>query len=211
MTTLKAEVRKSGTGKAMRRAGFLPAVVYGRSEKSTPISISALDFAKAFKEAGESGVIVLSGVGTPKNVLVNDVVYDAVSGAIIHADLYAVEKGQTVSVAVPLEFIGVSNAVKMLGGILTKVMHELEVEGEPSDLPHSIIIDISALSDLDSQIHVSDLVLPKGVTAELDGEEVVAMISVAEEEPVEAAPVDLAAIEVEKKGKKEEEAAATEE
>jgi len=139
------------------------------------------------------------------------VVYDAVSGAIIHADLYAVEKGQTVSVAVPLEFIGVSNAVKMLGGILTKVMHELEVEGEPSDLPHSIIIDISALSDLDSQIHVSDLVLPKGVTAELDGEEVVAMISVAEEEPVEAAPVDLAAIEVEKKGKKEEEAAATEE
>jgi large subunit ribosomal protein L25 len=146
----------------------------------------------------------LTGLGAAKDALINDVEFDPVSGAPLHADFYAIEKGQTVTVSVPLEFDGVSPAVKDLGGILTKVMHELEIECEPKDLPHAVHVDISKLTDLDSQILVSDLNLPKSAKISAAPEEVVAMISVAVDEPIEAAPVDISAIEIsEERGKKE--------
>lgn len=191
----------------LRRAGKLPAVVYGRSEESTPISVDRKTFEKLFHEAGESTVITLSGLGAPKDALIHDVALHPVSGEPLHADFYAIEKGQTVTVSVPLEFEGVSPAVKDLGGILVKVMHELEVECEPKDLPQYIVVDISALKMLEDKIEVKDLKLPASAKIDIDPDEVVAMITVAEEEPVEAAPMDLSAIETSvERGKKEEEA-----
>jgi len=204
MITLSAQKRGSEQAKVLRRGGLLPAIIYGSKEVSTPIAIPLIAFEAALKEAGESSVITLTGTGEAKSVLIQEVVRHAVSGAIIHADLYAVEKGQTLSVTVPLTFVGVSPAVKELGGILVKVLHEIDVEAQPQNLPREIAVDISVLATLDSQIHVQDLVLPEGVTVELEPEEVVAMISVAEEEKIEVAP-DISQIEVEKKGKKEEE------
>jgi len=84
-------------------------------------------------------------------------------------------------------------------------MHELELECEPKDLPQAIHVDISMLVDLDSQILVKDLVLPASSKISAEPEDVVALISVAEEEPVEvAAPADLSAIGIsEERGKKE--------
>jgi large subunit ribosomal protein L25 len=208
---LTVEKRASDVkAKALRDKGVLPAVIYGRSEESTAIAIDAKTFGKLYKAAGESSVITLKGLGADRQVLIHDVAFDAVSGAPIHADFYAIQKGQKVTVAVPFEFEGVSPAVKDLGGILTKVMHELELTCEPTDLPHSIIVDISKLVDLDSQIKVSDLAIPKNAELSVDADEVVAMISVAQEEPEEpAAPVDLSAIgDAVERGKKEEDAPA---
>src|SRR5690348_8244018 len=108
MTTLKAQKRESGKAAAARKAGLLPAVIYGRKEESTPIALSLRDFEKALHEAGESTVITLEGLGSTKQVIIHDIAYDAVSGAPVHADLYAIEKGQKVTVSVPFEFEGVS-------------------------------------------------------------------------------------------------------
>jgi large subunit ribosomal protein L25 len=174
-----------------------------------PIAVSRKEFEKVFKSGGESTVITLTGLETAKQALIQDVEVDAVTGAPIHADFYVIEKGQTVTVSVPLEFEGTSAAVKELGGILTKVMHELKIECDPAELPHAIIVDISKLATLDDQIKVKDLALPKSAKVEIDQDEVVAMISVAKEEVEEAAPAaDLSAIEIsEERGKKEEPAA----
>ena len=207
MITLQAQKREVGGVNALRKAGVLPAVVYGSKEVSTPISIPLLAFEAALKEAGESSVISLEGVGEAKNVLIHEVVRHPVTGVILHADFYAIEKGQTLSVSVPLHFVGVSPAVKEQGGILTKILHEIDVEAQPQDLPREINVDISVLKTLDAQIHVRDLALPKGVTTDMDADEVVAMISVTQEE-VEAPILDITQIAVEKKGKKEEEAEA---
>lgn len=199
------------SAKSLRNQGVLPAVVYGRKEASTPIAVDAKTFSKLFKEAGESTVITLKGLDSDKQVLINDVEVDAVSGAPIHADFYAIEKGQKVTVSVPLEFDGVSPAVKDLGGILTKVMHELEITVEPAHLPHAIHVDISNLKTLEDQIKVSDLSIPKDAELSVDADEVVAMISVAKEEVEEAAPADISSIEIsEERGKKEEDAPAAE-
>lgn len=191
----------------LRREGFLPAVIYGRAEESTPVTIDRKTFQKVYKSAGESSVITIKGLGEDKDALIHEVQHDAVTGEPLHADFYAIQKGQTVTVSVPLEFDGVSPAVKDLGGILTKVMHELEITVQPKDLPHAIHVDISALKTLEDQIKVSDLTLPASAEITADPESLVAMISVATEEPEEpAAPVDISAIEIsEERGKKEEE------
>ena len=107
---------------------------------------------------------------------------------------------------IPIQLIGESQAVKE-GHVLIQVMHELSVEGEPSAFPHEFIIDISSLVSIDSVIHVSDVVLPKGVELyHIEPTDTIVAISEAKEEE-ETAPVaiDLTAIEVEKIGKKEDE------
>lgn len=190
----------------LRKQGVLPAVVYGRSEESTPISVNRKDFEKVFRAAGESSVITLTGLGDAKEALIHEVSVHAVSGVPLHADFYAIQKGQTVTVSVPLEFEGVSPAVKDLGGILVKVMYEIEMEVLPKDLPHAITVDISKLATLDDQIKIADLSLPSSAIITLDADEVVAMISVAKEEEEETAPMDLSAIETSvERGKKESE------
>ncbi len=196
------------TPKSLRNKGILPAVVYGRSEKSTPISVDRKTFEKTFNKAGESTVITLVGLGEEKDALIHDVVFHAVSGEIMHADFYAIEKGQKVTVSVPIEFDGESPAVKELGGILLKVMHELEIEVLPKELPHALHVDISKLVTLEDKITVKDIVLPPSAVITDDLEEVVAMITVAEEEPAEAPVMDLSQIETSvERGKKEEDAA----
>jgi len=206
MLKLIAQERDVKTApQSLRKKGLLPAVFYGPKEKTTIIVLNKIDFVKILREAGESTVIGLQTPSGEKEVLVREVSYEAVRGEPIHVDFYVPEQGKTVAVYVPLEFIGVSVAVKDMGGSLVKVLHEIEVEALPKDLPHDIKVDIGALTDLDSQILAQDIALPAGVTLLAEPEEVVAAISVAEEEKEETAPVDLSSIEVEKKGKKEEE------
>jgi large subunit ribosomal protein L25 len=208
LTAVKRETSKAP--KAVRKEGNVPAVVYGPKQEALAVSVPAREFDKVLKSAGESTVIELSGLGEPMQVLIHEVDRDPVTNAPRHIDLYAIEKGAKVEVAVPLVFVGESEAVKA-GANLVKVMHELEIEAAPADLPHDIQVDISTLANVGDQIHVSDLKIPAGVTVKVEGDEVVALIQevqVEEESPI-AAP-DMASIEVEKKGKTEEEAATAE-
>jgi len=111
---------------------------------------------------------------------------------------------------VPLVFEGVSTAVKSGIGNLVKVLHEIEIEALPADLPHNLSVDISKLETLQNNILVSDIKLPARVVAIAHDGDIVASVvaQVEEKEEVVVAP-DLSAIEVEKKGKKEEEGAPT--
>lgn len=192
--------------RTLRKEGVLPAVVYGPKEAALPISLTQKDFEKLFAKTGESTLISLAGLGDAKDVLVHDVSYDPVSGSIIHVDFYAIEKGKTLTLDVPIEFEGEAPALKSGSAMITKVLHEIEVECLPGNLPQHIVVDISTLTEIGSVIHVRDIVVPTGVTFSADPDDVVVVISAAEEEVESAleAP-DMAAIDVEKKGKKEEE------
>lgn len=206
MITLKAQSRDLNTSpEAIRQAGQIPAVFYGKKEASTPISLSMIDFLKVWKQAGESSVVTLETPDGEKESLIHDIDFDPVKDTPRHVDFYVFEKGHKVEVEVPLEFDGVSPAVKDLGGTLVKVVHALKIEAMPKDLPHNLTLDISSLVDFQSQILAKDIVLPSGVTLLENPEEVVALVSAPreEKEEEEAAPIDLSAIEVEKKGKDE--------
>lgn len=191
--------------KALRRAGLIPAVFYGRQHVSTPIAVSRRHFEKVWRLAGENTPLLIKGDFGSIDALIHQVDFDPVTEAVRHVDFYAFEKGQKVKVKVPIFYEGVSPAVKELGGTLVKVMHDIEVEAEPRDLPRGVVADISKLVDFDSQILAKDAVLPAGVALVTSAEEVLALVvPQKEEEVVTAGPVDLSAIEIsEKRGKEE--------
>ena len=206
--TIKAEVRTQlGKVEGLRKKGLFPAVFYGKKEKSTPIQILASEFKKVWKEAGESSVVTISLPDDKLDALIKDVQFDPVSGQPVHADFYVFEKGQKMEISIPIEFIGESPAVK-LGAVLVKTLHELKIKAEPANLPHAIEVDISGLLEIGNQISAADIKLPTGVELIENPEEVIVSIAEAKEEVVEeAAPIDLTQIEVEHKGKIEEEGA----
>ena len=121
-------------------------VVYGPKFPSTSIVADSKEFAKLFKDAGESSVITLKGLDKDLDVLIHDIQKDYLKGIIVHADLYVLEKGKKIQVHIPLVFDGVSGAVKTQGANLVKVLHEIEIEAEAKDLPHELIADLSKLA-----------------------------------------------------------------
>lgn len=212
MITLQVKNREKKVNiETLRKEGSIPAVFYGPKEKSTSITVSLKDFEKALKSAGESTIVVLKGDFGEHEALIHDLDRDPVTDKVRHADFYVVEKGKKIKVAVPVEFTGVAPAVKDLGGVLVKVIHEVEIEAMPKDLPHSLEADISKLVNFESHVLASDIKLPVGVTLVTKADEIVALASMPKEEKEEtAAPIDLSSIEVEKKGKTEEEGEAGE-
>ena len=190
----------------LRKGGELPAVFYGAGKESTPISISNLEFMKVWRGAGESSAVVVKTPEGDVDVLIHEVQMDPVRDLPIHVDFLAIDMKKKIKVNVALEFVGVSAAVKSGTGNLVKVLHKIEIEALPKDLPHNLEVDISKLATLQDNITVADIKLPEGVVAITPGTDIVAsVVEQVEEKEEVAAPVDLSAIEVEKKGKKEEE------
>ena len=186
----------------LRTDGNIPAIFYGKKQSSTPITVSKSQFKKVWKEAGETSIVTLAGDGVDIQALIYEVTLDPVTEQPIHIDFYAFDKDQVLEIKIPVEFIGIAPAVRDLGGVLIKVMHEIEVKALPKDLPRGLTVDISTLTTMDSVIKAKEIVLPAGVTLKDSPEDVVASITEIKEEVIEAAvPVDLSAIEVEKKGK----------
>ncbi len=207
MITLDAQTRPAGENlEALRKAGRIPAVFYGKKNESTPISLLLKDFIKVWHAAGEQGVVSIKTEKGTVDTLIKDVDLDPVTDIPRHADFYVFEKGKKIEVSVPLEFVGVSVAVKDLGGNLVRALHDLKISADPQNIPQSVEVDISALADFDSRITAGDLKLPAGVVLVEKADEVVASVVRPKEEVEDTGPVDLSAIEVEKKGKKEEEA-----
>ena len=170
------------TLKELRGGSEMPAVFYGPKEESVSIAIEIDTFKRLWKNAGESTMIALKGDGIEKEVLIHDVDIHPVTGEPRHADFYVVEKGKKVTVKVPLEFIGVAGAVKELGGVLLKVLHELEIEVLPKDLPQHIEVNIETLTDFESQILAKDISIPEGALLITHEDEVVVLVNEAKEE-----------------------------
>ncbi len=209
MFSIKAKKRDVGEKpETVRKAGDIPAVFYGAGEESTSVSISKTEFKKVWRQAGESSAVKIAMTGKDVDVLIHEVQVDPVTSEPIHVDFLVIDMKKKIKVNVPIEFTGVALAVKTGIGNLVKVLHEIEVEALPADLPQNLVVDVTPLETLENQIYVSDIKLPTGVVAITKGTDVVASIVAQVEEKEEVAePVDLSAIEVEKKGKKEEEGA----
>ena len=209
MFVIKAAARDlKGKMDTLRKTGKIPAVFYGAGKPNTSIVIGTTEFKKVWRGAGESSAVKISTGKENIDVLIHEVQVDPVTSEPIHVDFLAIDMTKSIKVKVELVFEGVSNAVKTGIGNLVKVLHEIEIEALPKDLPHNLVVDISKLETLSDVVTVRDLKLPSGVVAITNGSDVVAsVIQQVEEKEEVAVPVDLTAIEVEKKGKKEEEGA----
>jgi large subunit ribosomal protein L25 len=174
--TTRKEKGKYAT--ALRKTGLIPAVVYGHGIENTNIFLTDLAFGRVLKQAGENTLIALSIDGDKSvNVLIADAQLHPLTGRISHADLFQVRMDEEIEAGVPIEFVGEAPAVKALGGILIRSIDTLEVSCLPANLPHSLIVDLSMLKELDDNISIADIQVPKGV--ELLGKTDTIVVSVA--------------------------------
>jgi len=161
----------------VRAAGFVPAVLYGYGTKPQPLSVESHVFEKTWRREGESSVITLVIEGDKSyNVLIQDVALHPIHDNPIHIDFYAVQMNKPIDAMVALSFTGESDALKTLGGVLVRVIQEVEVRALPKDLPHEIEIPLKSLRTFEDQILIKDIPMPSGVEILTDGEQVVALV-----------------------------------
>lgn len=190
MLTITATPRTKEAAEALRAAGTMPAVMYGPKEAPVSVTISTAAFTKVWKQAGESTIITVEGIGGSKDVLIHDVQVHPLTDTPLHADLYVFDKTKKLTATIPLHFIGVSGAEKS-GGVVIKVMHELEIEVLPAELPSHIDVDLAQLSEIGKHITVADLPLPP--SAEVSNkDEIVALAEEAKEVVIDSAAPEIA-------------------
>ena len=202
--------RKVGS---LRKQGLIPAELYGRGVENHHVSVVVKDFKKVYKEAGENTIVNVLLGDKKYPVLINDVSYNALTDDVQSVDFYRVKMDEKIKVGVPLEFIGVSPAVKGKNGILVKALQEVEVEALPADIPRDFRVDLSKLGEIGQSIYIKDLEVPKNVKVVLEPETVVATITaqVTEEEELamqQAATAGVEEVKVEAEEKKAEAEAA---
>jgi large subunit ribosomal protein L25 len=193
--------------KRLRAEGLVPAVLYGRGMESVSLQVPARDFERVFRAAGESTLVYLKVGSQEYPTLITDASQHPLSGAYQHADFHKVRLDEKIKAMVPVVFVGVSPAVKDEGGMLVRNVNELEVEALPTDLPHEIEIDISALKSFSDHITLASL-KPHGWVFTGEADEVLATVQAPksqEELDAElAAPTtDISAVEEIKKEKVE--------
>lgn len=174
----------------LRRAGQLPAVVFGHGMASQSLSLDSHEFEQLQRRIGQNALVDLLVDGkkaTP--VLVHGVQRDPVYRRMLHVDLFAVRMTEELTVDVPLVTVGESNAVDKLGGTLLHILESVKIKALPDHLPQSIDLPIDGLVDFDATVHVRDLTIPSDVTLLNDPDEIVARVQQPriEEEPVVAA------------------------
>jgi len=193
--TLAAEHRDV-TGKKvalLRRAGRLPAVVYGHGIDSDNISIDAHEFEQLRRHTGPNALVELSVDGNKgRPVLVSAVQVHPVNRRTLHVDLFVVRMTEELTVDVPLVAIGESPAVTAQGGTLLHPIESVRVRALPDKLPQVIEYPVESLVDFDTTLHVRDLVMPADVTLVTDGDDIIARVQAprVEEAPI-VAPVEI--------------------
>ncbi len=122
----------SGVASRMRRAGKIPAVVYGRKGEALSLELDALDFAKGAKGISESTIVKVDIDGSALEAFVKDTQRDILTGKVLHVDFYEVEKGRLLRAKVPVHLKGTAQGTRE-GGILENPLHEIEVECFPQN------------------------------------------------------------------------------
>lgn len=166
METIVLDVTESvyPSAKAARQAGRIPMAYYGKGFKNHSFSVDYQNFRRVFQKGGRSTIVDLTN--EKKEVfpaLVQEIQFDPVSDRMIHIDLIAVDMNKPIRTSIPIVLIGVSPAVKDLGGILVQNKNDVEIECLPKDLIHQIEVDISPIVDFHSSILLGDIQVPPAI------------------------------------------------
>ena len=180
--------RLTGTGpaKRLRVEGKVPAVVYGLGADPVAVSVDWRPLREALTtEAGLNALIDLHLDGDASLCVVKELQRHPIRGDVLHVDFLRVSADAEISVDVPIVLEGEAKAVLTDNGTVDHHLHLLTINAKPADIPNELVVDISALT-IGGAIHVSDIVLPAGVSTDVDGDEtVVSGTQAALEEPVE--------------------------
>ncbi len=197
--------------RALRRAGQLPGVLYGRHIEPAPISMDAREASRILSHLTSSSLVTIDLEGQEYPSLVRESQRNPIKRNRVHVDFQVVSLTEKLRTHVGIEVTGISPAVKDFNAVLVTSLDELEVECFPQHLPERIVVDISRLANVGDGIHVRDIILSENVKVLSDPEEMVVVVTASRVEEVEEVAAEaipgqeMAEPEVIEKGKKEEE------
>ena len=187
------EVEGKSSSRQLRRAGSVPAVIYGGKEEPLRISILEKDIAKASEVPGfATQILNISISGKDQNVIVKEIQRHPATQRVLHADLMRVDPDTKISISVPVRFINEDKCVgvKMHGGVVSHLINDIDITCLASNLPEYLEVDVEAL-DIGDSIFLSALILPEGVeipSLALGEDRDQAVVSVAEAKVLEIEP-----------------------
>ena len=175
--------------KRLRKAGIIPANIFGHHEASQAVQIDAVAFDQLVRGHHATGIISLRQPGKRGNqtALIRRVQHDPRTGKIIHIDFFRVSLTERITSKIPLRFVGEAPAVKLEGGVLLHLLDALEVECEAQNLVEFVEVDVTPLTEIDAIIHAGDVKLPANYTLLTDPKEGVAKVAATRAEIAEEA------------------------
>jgi large subunit ribosomal protein L25 len=171
---LSAEPRTEfgkGGARRTRRAGKIPAVIYGHGADPRHISLQAREFVQALKHGGMNVLLTVSVNGADQLVIPKAIQRHPIKGIFEHVDLLEVRRGEKVTIDVPLQIVGEI----MRGGLLAQENMTVSIEAEATNLPSGIEVNIEGV-EIGSHITARDLALPSGATLAGDPDQVLLII-----------------------------------
>ena len=196
MTAKKRNDQGTGASRRLRRAGRVPAIVYGGAEAAQAIDLDMNTvLLNLRKEAFHASVLTLDIEGKKESVLLRDSQMHPYRAIVLHVDFQRVDASKKLHQKVPLHFVNadIAPGVKLSGGLVSHAMNEIDVSCLPADLPAFIEVDLKGLN-VGQSIHVKELPLPKGVTVVAHGGDNPVVVSIvakkggSDEAAAEAAP-----------------------
>lgn len=193
--------------KALRRAGGLPGILYGRKLEPIPVTMDARESNRIIPTITSSQLISIDLDGDQHSALVREKQYNPITGILVHVDFNVVSLTERLRAMVTLQLEGEAPAVEDYDGVLVTGTEEVEVECLPRDLPERILVDISGLLQIGDAIHVRDLQLPPNVEMLSDLDEMIVLVTAPEVEEIEEEEEEEVSEEPEviERGKREEE------
>jgi large subunit ribosomal protein L25 len=158
----------------LRREGKIPGVVYGLGAEAVAVSVEWTDLRRALTtDAGVNALIELDVDGSVDLALVKELQRDSLKRTVTHVDFLRVDPNAPIEVEVPLVLVGENEEFSREGGLVEQLMNRITVTATPTTIPPEIEVDISAI-DFDNPVTVESLVLPEGVTTDVDPGEPIA-------------------------------------
>jgi len=181
--------------KKLRRQGLLPGVIYGYSIEPQAIQIDGRTFQRIYHQAGNVHLVDVrvGETGEATRAFISEVKRDPVTHALTHVDFMAVNLREETTTNVPIVLTGEAPAVRLGVGMMLQNLDTLAIKVLPTDVPETLVADVSQMAEVGATILVKDLPIPAGVTVLTDPDEVVARISAVTVEPVEEAEATEAA------------------
>ncbi|MDV6345937.1 50S ribosomal protein L25/general stress protein Ctc [Nitrosomonas sp. Is35] len=161
----KRTLQGKGASRRLRGSGKVPAIIYGGDQVAQSIEMDHNDLYHKLKlEAFHASVLSLEVAGKKESVLLRDIQMHPYKQQVLHVDFQRVDKNKKIHMKVPLHFINaeVAPGVKTSGGIVSHILTEVDISCLPDDLPEFISVDLAELT-AGHTLHLSDLVMPKGV------------------------------------------------
>ncbi len=189
-TRIDAEARTEfgkGAARRTRRAGRIPAVLYGHGTEPQHLSLPSIEFARVVREQGRNAVLTVNVGGRAQLALTKTVVTHPIRPYIEHVDLVVISRGEKVSVEVQVVVTGEAAG----DTLVTQELNTIEVEADVSSIPEQIEVSVEGLA-AGTQIHASDVPLPEGTTLRTDAEILVANVVAAPSAAQMEAEIDTA-------------------